>query len=45
MYPESKASSAKGFDDLLKRLTQGPWGISRWNDDPDLAKLIEELRH
>lgn len=45
MYPESKAISAKGFDDLIKRLTQGPWGTSRWHEDPELAQLIEELRH
>ena len=25
MYPQCKAANAKGFDDLVKRLTQGPW--------------------
>lgn len=44
MYPDCKAANAKGFDDLLKRLTQGPWGHTRWNDDSELAELIEALR-
>lgn len=44
MYPECKAASAKGFDDLIKRFTQGPWGCPRWQDHADLAQLIEALR-
>jgi len=44
MYPESKAANAKGFDDLLKRLTQGPWGCSTWHEHPELSELIEALR-
>ena len=44
MYPGFKAANAKGFDDLIKRLTQGPWGIPDWRDDPDLSSLIEALR-
>jgi len=44
MYPECKAASAKGFDDLLKRLTQGPWGSSNWKQSMPLADLIESLR-
>jgi DNA-binding NtrC family response regulator len=44
MYPECRAANAKGFDDLIKRLTQGPWGYSRWQDDSELAELIAALR-
>lgn len=44
MYPECKAASAKGFDDLIKRLTQGPWGCPRWRDHPELKKVIEALQ-
>jgi len=43
MYPESKAQNAKGFSDLLKRLTQGPWGYSEWEANRELALLIKEL--
>ncbi len=43
MYPECKAANAKGFDDLIKRLTQGPWGCSRWQECPEMAELIESL--
>jgi len=45
MYPESKAANAKGFDDLIKRLTQGPWGCPSWQNQPELAQLIEVLRN
>jgi len=44
MYPDCKAANAKGFDDLIKRLTQGPWGYTRWTDDSELRELIEALR-
>ncbi len=44
MYPECKAASAKGFDDLIRRLTQGPWGYSRWQEDGELAELLAALR-
>ncbi len=45
MYPDCKAANAKGFDDLIKRLTQGPWGCPNWLDNPDIVELIETLRH
>jgi DNA-binding NtrC family response regulator len=45
MYPECKAANAKGFDDLIKRLTQGPWGCPSWQQHSELAALIEKLRH
>jgi len=44
LYPACKASSAKGFDDLIKRLTQGPWGNPDWRKHPELARLLEMLR-
>jgi len=43
MYPECRAQNAKGFGDLIKRLTQGPWGCSSWKDDKKLSLLLEEL--
>jgi DNA-binding NtrC family response regulator len=44
MYPRCKAANAKGFDDLIRRLTQGPWGNPDWHNDPALASMIEQLR-
>lgn len=43
MYPENKAPSAKGFNDLIRRLTNGPWGEPNLNNDPELKKLLEQL--
>jgi len=43
MYPHCKAANAKGFDDLVKRLTQGPWGELNWRQIPSVRNLIEEL--
>lgn len=43
MYPECKAANAKGFKDLVRRLTQGPWGEPRWEEDPEFKSLITEL--
>lgn len=45
MYPECKAANAKGFKDLIKRLTQGPWGCPSWQQHSELTALIEQLRH
>jgi len=44
LYPHCKAANAKGFDDLLRRLTQGPWGDPAYQDDRDLRRLVAELR-
>ena len=44
MYPECKAANAKGFNDLIRRLTNGPWGLPRWVEDKDVAQLLNELR-
>jgi DNA-binding NtrC family response regulator len=43
MYPECRAANAKGFQDLIKRLTQGPWGAPDWREQRELVELIEEL--
>jgi len=43
MYPECKAANAKGFDDLVRRLTKGPWGDPTWAKDEQLRILIEQL--
>lgn len=43
MYPHCKAANAKGFDDLIKRLTQGPWGEPTAGKDGSLEKLIQLL--
>jgi DNA-binding NtrC family response regulator len=43
MYPECKAANAKGFDDLIKRLTQGPWGSPELKKDIEIKRLLDEL--
>jgi two-component system, NtrC family, response regulator len=43
MYPECKARSAKGFNDLLRRLTKGPWGDPDARSDSECEALISEL--
>lgn len=43
MYPECKAANAKGFDDLIKRLTQGPWGSPKLKKDVEIKRLLDEL--
>jgi transcriptional regulator with PAS, ATPase and Fis domain len=43
MYPHCKAANAKGFTDLIKRLTQGPWGDPDWIKDPELQRMIESV--
>jgi len=43
VYPHCKAQNAKGFSDLIRRLTKGPWGEPRAAEDPEIAKLITEL--
>ena len=44
MYPECMAANAKGFNDLLRRLTKGPWGISNWTVDESISSLLKELQ-
>jgi DNA-binding NtrC family response regulator len=43
MYPHCKAANAKGFDDLIKRLKQGPWGDPAIEMESRLSKLLAEL--
>jgi hypothetical protein len=43
MYPHCKAANAKGFDDLIKRLKQGPWGDPAIETESRLSKLLGEL--
>ncbi len=43
LFPLSKAQNAKGFNDLVKRLTKGPWGLSEIDKHPELKKLFTEL--
>jgi len=43
MYPHCKAANAKGFDDLIKRLTQGPWGEPNLARDSELTARLLEL--
>jgi DNA-binding NtrC family response regulator len=40
MYPDCRARSAKGFQDLVRRLTSGPWGSERVAQDPELRQLL-----
>lgn len=44
MYPRCKAANAKGFDDLIRRLTHGPWGEPGAPTDEDLARLLAHLK-
>lgn len=42
MFPECKASNAKGFDDFIRRLTKGPWGNPQWDHDSiEIRSLVE----
>jgi len=43
-YPECKAQNAKGFQDLIRRLTKGPWGDPNWESNQALAELVRKLR-
>jgi DNA-binding NtrC family response regulator len=43
VYPHCKARNAKGFSDLIKRLTKGPWGEPQVANDPEMARLIDDL--
>ncbi len=43
MFPECKAANAKGFNDLIRRLTKGPWGDPMWERDQEIAALIRNL--
>jgi len=44
MYPHCKAQNAKGFNDLIRRLTKGPWGMQDWTTDQSLSALLKELQ-
>ena len=44
MYPECKAANAKGFQDLMRRLTKGPWGSAALANDADGRTMIQELQ-
>jgi hypothetical protein len=44
MYPECMAANAKGFNDLIRRLTKGPWGDSVATQNDELRQLLEELQ-
>ncbi len=44
MYPSCRAQNAKGFSDLIRRLTKGPWGDPNWEEDDELKELINELK-
>lgn len=44
MYPACRAQSAKGFNDLIRRLTKGPWGDPDYEQDSELTSLLRELK-
>jgi DNA-binding NtrC family response regulator len=44
MYPHAKAQNAKGFADLIKRLTSGPWGDPDAHSDSEMRSLLNELQ-
>jgi DNA-binding NtrC family response regulator len=43
MYPECKARNAKGFNDLVRRLTKGPWGSAHLEGVEEARRLLREL--
>jgi len=43
LYPENKAQSAKGFNDLIRRLTKSPWGDPNYQNDEKIKELMDEL--
>jgi len=43
MYPRAKAANAKGVNDLIRRLSSGPWGSPEIRSDPVAGPLLEEL--
>lgn len=44
MYPECMAANAKGFNDLIRRLTKGPWGDPVVTQDDELRQYLKELQ-
>ena len=44
LYPNCKAANAKGFEDLIKRLTKGPWGDPDLTTDDRASSLLNLLR-
>lgn len=43
LYPENKAPSAKGFNDLIRRLTSGPWSIKNYSKVNQIKDLLDKL--
>jgi len=43
LYPHCRASNAKGFSDLIRRLSKGPWGDPAISRDKELSRLLTEL--
>lgn len=44
LYPQSRVPSSRGIEDVIKRLTQGPWGFNRWRKHQELVELVARLR-
>jgi DNA-binding NtrC family response regulator len=44
LYPDCKAQNAKGFSDLIRRLTKGPWGLEGWEQVPEIREYLEQLK-
>jgi DNA-binding NtrC family response regulator len=44
MYPECKAANAKGVNDLVRRLTKGPWGDSKVTKSHEASSMLKELQ-
>ena len=43
LYPECRSASAKGFSDLIKRLTAGPWSAGDLCESDAIRELMEDL--
>lgn len=43
VYPHCRAQNAKGFADLIRRLTKGPWGEPGFRSDAEIMDLLRQL--
>jgi DNA-binding NtrC family response regulator len=43
LYPHSQTQNAKGFSDMVNRLTEAPFGEPKWKGYPEISRLMQEL--
>lgn len=44
LYPNVKAANAKGFDDMVKRISAGAWSVNDFKYQGELGRLLDDLR-